>query len=64
MGPYILGKEFSAVDLYMSSQIVFGFMTKQLSHKPILDDYVERCTKRPACDRYMEQTNRLIANLT
>ncbi len=62
-GPYILGEQFSAVDLYVSSQIVFGFMTKQLPHNSIFDDYVTRCTKRPACERYMEQTNKLIAEL-
>lgn len=62
-GPYILGNQFSAVDLYFSSQIAFGFMTKQLPHKPAFDAYLARCTDRPACARYLEQTAKIEAEL-
>jgi glutathione S-transferase len=33
--PFILGENFSAVDLYLSSQLGFGFMTKMVEPRPI-----------------------------
>jgi glutathione S-transferase len=50
-GPYILGDTFSAVDLYIGSQIGFGLMTKSLEPRPSFQAYAARVTERPAFQR-------------
>jgi glutathione S-transferase len=64
-GPYLLGDRFSAVDLYVGSQIGFGMMTKSLDVQPVFQAYAARCTDRPAFKRAAaqleEQTVRLKA---
>ena len=62
-GPFVLGKHFTAVDVYLASQIGFGFMTKQLPHTPLFDDYFARCTARPAYARSLELINKTEADL-
>ena len=47
-GPWILGERFSAVDVYLGSQVNFGFMTKALEPTPVLQKYADRCSARPA----------------
>jgi glutathione S-transferase len=47
-GPWILGERFSAVDVYVGSQVRFGFMTKALDPTPVLQKYADRCASRPA----------------
>jgi glutathione S-transferase len=51
---------FSAADVYIGSQIGWGLFQKSLDPRPAFLAYVQRCNERPAYQRMMEQTNRLI----
>jgi glutathione S-transferase len=62
-GPYILGERFSAVDVYVGSQLGFGMMTKSLEPRPLFQSYVARLAERPAYQRFTEQTEKLAAQL-
>lgn len=50
-GPYILGERFSAVDVYVGSQIHWSLMTKAIEPRPVFQQYAERCAARPAIQR-------------
>lgn len=52
-GPYILGETFSAVDVYVGSQIQWALMVKAIEPRPLFSQYVERCAARPAMQRLM-----------
>jgi glutathione S-transferase len=54
-GPWILGDRFSAVDVYVGSQIAFGMMTESLEPRPSFQAYSARMAERPAYKRFMEQ---------
>ncbi len=60
-GPYLLGENFSAADLFVGSQIGFGLMTKALEPRPSFRAYLERVTSRPAYRRALEQGEALMA---
>ena len=45
---YILGKQFSAVDIYIGSQISWGLQLKTVEDRPPLSNYVKRLMVRPA----------------
>jgi glutathione S-transferase len=62
-GPYILGERFSAVDVYLGSQVGFGLMTKSLEPRPIFQRYVALLGQRPAYKRYNEQSDQLVARV-
>ena len=50
-GPFILGDRFSAVDVYVGSQIYWGMMAKGIEPRPLFEQYTARCTSRPAFQR-------------
>jgi glutathione S-transferase len=62
-GPYILGERFSAVDVYVGSQLAFGMMTKSLEPRPSFQRYVDLLAQRPAYHRFNEQCDKLAAQL-
>jgi len=62
-GPYILGERFSAADVFIGGQIGFGLMTKVLEPRPAFQSYVGRVTQRPAYQRCLQQSERLMAQL-
>jgi glutathione S-transferase len=62
-GPYILGDRFSAVDVYVGSQIGFGMMAKALEPRPIFESYYARLVERPAYKRFTEQADRQAAQM-
>jgi glutathione S-transferase len=62
--PYLLGDRFSAADLYLGSQLGFGFMVKFLETRPAFVSYVNRLQERPAFKRVNEESERLHAQLT
>jgi len=62
-GPYILGNRFSAVDVYLGSQLAFGMMTKSLEPRPVFQGYVGLLAQRPAYKRFNEQGDKLAAQL-
>jgi glutathione S-transferase len=63
-GPFVLGERFSAADVYLGSQIVWGTMTKALEPRPAFLAYQERVTQRPAWQRVVAQRDRLVAQVT
>jgi glutathione S-transferase len=52
-GPWILGPRFSAADIYVGSQVQWGFMAKALEPRPKLQQYLERIAARPALQKIM-----------
>ncbi|MFZ5962569.1 glutathione S-transferase family protein [Thalassococcus sp. BH17M4-6] len=52
--PHLLGEAFSAVDVYLGSQIVWGRQFSGLPDRPGFDDYIARITSRPAAVRAAE----------
>ena len=53
-GPFILGSRFSAVDVYVGSQIQWGLMVKGLDPRPAFDRYMQQIAARPALQRLMK----------
>ncbi len=53
-GPFILGPRFSAVDVYLGSQIQWGYMVKGLDPRPSFDRYMQHIAARPALQRLMK----------
>jgi glutathione S-transferase len=60
-GPFILGDSFSAADVYVGSQIGWGFMVKSLEPRPAFQAYLGRLAARPAMQRMTAQNNELAA---
>ncbi len=57
---FILGDQFSAADVFISSSIGWGLFTKQLESKPIFESYVKKCEDRPAFRRFTEMAAQLV----
>ena len=62
-GPYILGSQFSAADVYVGSQIGFSIMVKAIEPSPVLVEYANRVEQRPAYKRFMEKSDRVAAEM-
>jgi glutathione S-transferase len=62
-GPYILGEQFSAADVYVGSQIGFGLMMKALDPRPVFVEYAKRIEQRPAYKRFMEMSDAIAAEM-
>lgn len=57
---YLLGDQYTAADVYMSSYLDWFFYQKLLNEIPILKSYVARCKDRPAFKRYEEKAKELM----
>lgn len=55
-GPFILGERFSAVDVYVGSQIQYSIMTKGIESTPVFEEYINRWATRPALQRVLAGT--------
>jgi glutathione S-transferase len=62
-GPFLLGDTFSAADVYLSSQLSWGLMTKALDTRAAFVQYVARCSERPAFKKYSAASKEMIAKL-
>lgn len=62
-GPWILGQQFSATDVYLGSQMGWALMMKNLEPRQAFVDYVARCNERPAMQRMIASNNELVAQL-
>ncbi|QLQ13999.1 MAG: glutathione S-transferase family protein [Brevundimonas sp.] len=60
-GPYILGEQFSAADVYIGSQIGFGLMFKSMPDRDAFKAYWSRISDRPAAVRARELDDALMA---
>ncbi len=59
-GPYILGDQFSAADIYVGAQIGWGLQFKTLPDRAAFKSYAARITARPAAQRARELDDALI----
>ncbi|MBV8909937.1 MAG: glutathione S-transferase family protein, partial [Gammaproteobacteria bacterium] len=62
-GPFILGRNFSAADVYIGSQIAFGLMVKALEARPAFLEYLGRLQERPAHKRVLQENDRILAQM-
>ena len=62
-GPYLLGTEFSAADVYIGAQIVFGMMVNALEARPAFQNYASRLQERPAYKRFVEKSDEIAAEM-
>jgi glutathione S-transferase len=53
-GPFLLGDRFSALDVYLGSQIAWGTQFGTMEKRPGFEDYVARISERPAYRRAKE----------
>lgn len=60
-GPWILGDRFSAADVYVGSQILWGLQFKTLPERDAFKAYAERLSRREAASRARELDDALIA---
>ena len=62
-GPYILGAQFSSVDVYLGSTLGFGMMMKAVEPRPAFVEYTKRIEARPAWQRMMQQGEKITAQM-
>lgn len=60
---YFLGESFSAVDVYLGSQIAWGMQMGSIPQQPSFDAYAARLIARPAATRAREMDDDLAAEL-
>jgi glutathione S-transferase len=48
---YLTGNQFTAADLYLGSQIIFGLRFGSIEKRPAYKTYCDRLGERPACQR-------------
>ena len=53
-GPWILGDRFSAVDVFIGSQLHFALMMKAMEPTPVFQAYVDRIAARPALQKILK----------
>lgn len=53
-GPYLVGDNFTAADVYVGSQIGFGMMFGMIEKRPAFEAYWQRLASRPAYKRANE----------
>lgn len=56
---FILGDRFSAADVFISSQIGWALMNKDIEPRPAFLRYQKHCTDRPGYRRFTEKTGAL-----
>ena len=62
-GPYLLGDRFSAADVYVGSQILWGLQFGTIEKRPAFEAYGARLADRPAAKRGDEIDNALMAEM-
>lgn len=59
-GPWLLGEQFSAADVYVGGQVMFGLRFKSIEPRPAFVAYVQRLTAREAFLRAAAHDDALI----
>lgn len=54
-GPFILGERFSAADVYVGSQLMWGIRMKAIEPRPAFQKYMGMLMERPAFKRVLAQ---------
>lgn len=60
-GPWLLGDRFSALDVYLGSQIGWGLRFQTLPERDAFKAYADRLSERPAAIRAREMDDALVA---
>ncbi|CAM5221700.1 glutathione S-transferase [Bosea thiooxidans] len=60
---YLVGDRFSAADVYVGSQILWGLQFGSIEKRPVFEAYGARLAARPAAKRANEIDNALIAEM-
>ena len=60
-GPWLLGDRFTALDVYLGSQIGWGLQFRSLPERDAFKAYAARLFQRPAAIRAREMDDALIA---
>ncbi len=60
-GPWLLGEQFTAADVFMGSNLHFGTLFKLFPEKGPIAAYVARCAERPALKRALTMEEKFIA---
>lgn len=50
-GPYLVGSQFTAADVYVSAQLGHSLLTQAVAPRAVFESYVARCVERPAYQR-------------
>ncbi len=53
-GPWLIGDQFTAADVYVGSNLHWGVLWKLFPEAGALADYVARCAARPALKRALQ----------
>ena len=56
-GPFVCGEQFTAVDVYLGSHLMWGMMFGTIEKRPLFEAYVARLTERPAMQRCQQLNN-------
>ncbi len=56
-GPWLLGDQFTAADVYVGSQIGWGMFTKGIDPRPAFQRYLARIAERPAYKKATDADN-------
>jgi glutathione S-transferase len=62
-GPFILGERFSAADVYVGSQLMWGMMVKAIEPRPVFQKYTGTLMERPALKRVFAQSEKYVQQL-
>jgi len=62
-GPFLLGEQYTAADVYVGSQIAWGMMTEAIEPRPVFESYLGRIRARPAAKRAAEKDSTLAEEL-
>jgi len=62
-GPFILGQRFSAADVYVGSQIMWGMRMKAIEARPEFQKYTGALMERPAFKRSLAQSEQYAQQL-
>jgi len=59
--PYIAGDNFSAADVYVGAQVIWGLHFETIERRPVFENYAKRVAERPAYIRANEIDDALMA---
>lgn len=62
-GPYLFGQQFTAADVEIGSQMIWGTMTKAIPQRADIGGYIETLMARPALQRVFAKDAELAASL-
>jgi glutathione S-transferase len=62
-GPFVCGEQFTAADVYLGAQVVWGMMMKSIEPRPAFLEYQKHVTARPASIKVREQQMKYIEQI-